>query len=150
MAESEDPLLVYGIETAMQLNIAEQNEALRDLYVTAYSLPNTSEYIYQNTAKKLYHLFRNYMPQASESDFYELDIATSGIMRGYMARKCDIYFTLETKIRRQLQCCMGIFGIPEEKINAVIEKVLSMDLDGMAKKTIADAVAKFSSTETIA
>ena len=42
MAECEDPLMVYAVETAMQLNIAEQNEALRDLYVTAYSLPNTS------------------------------------------------------------------------------------------------------------
>lgn len=147
MAECEDPLMVYGVETAMQLHIAEQNEALRDLYVTAYSLPDTSEYIYQNTTKKLHVLFRDYMPEASESDFYELEIATSGIMRGYMARKCDIYFTMETKIRRQLQCCMGIFHVPEEKINAVIEKVMAMDLDGMAKKTVADAVAKFSHSE---
>ena len=147
MAECEDPLMVYAVETAMQLNIAEQNEALRDLYVTAYSLPNTSEYIYQNTARKLYQLFHNYLPEASESDFYELEIATAGITRGYMARKCDIYFTIETKIRRHLQCCMGIFHVPEEKITKSIEAVLAMDMDSMAKKAVADAVAKFSHSE---
>lgn len=147
MAECEDPLMVYAVETAMQLNIAEQNEALRDLYVTAYSLPNTSEYIYQNTARKLYQLFHNYLPEASESDFYELEIATAGITRGYMARKCDIYFTIKTKIRRHLQCCMGIFHVPEEKITKAIEAVLAMDMDSMAKKAVADAVAKFSHSE---
>ena len=35
----QDPLVLYGIETALQLHIAELSEPLRDLYVAAYSLP---------------------------------------------------------------------------------------------------------------
>ena len=42
---------------------------------------------------------------------------------------------------------MGIFHVPEEKITKAIEAVLAMDMDGMAKKAVADAVAKFSHSE---
>lgn len=47
-ASRNDPLLLYGVETALQLHIAELNPALRELYVTAYSLPSTSEFIYRS------------------------------------------------------------------------------------------------------
>ena len=59
-----DPLLLYGVETALQLHIAELNPALRELYVTAYSLPSTSEFIYRSMTEKLPFLFGSYMPQA--------------------------------------------------------------------------------------
>lgn len=52
IGSSADPLLVYAVETALQMYITELSEPLRELYVMAYSLPTTSEYIYQNTAKK--------------------------------------------------------------------------------------------------
>ena len=41
-----DPVVLYAVETAIQLHIAELSEPLRDLYVTGYSLPTTSAYIY--------------------------------------------------------------------------------------------------------
>ena len=50
IGSSADPLLVYAVETALQMYITELSEPLRELYVMAYSLPTTSEYIYQNTA----------------------------------------------------------------------------------------------------
>ena len=34
-----DPLLIYAMETALQLHIAEMSDELRELYVTAYTLP---------------------------------------------------------------------------------------------------------------
>ena len=83
-ARNEEPLMVYAVETAVQMHIAEMNEQLRDLYVSAYSLPTTSEYIHRRTAEKLKRLFEEYMPDAEEQDFYEIDIATSGIARGYI------------------------------------------------------------------
>lgn len=53
LGKNVDPLLVYGAETALQMYISELSEPLRELYVMAYSLPTTSEYIYLSTAKKL-------------------------------------------------------------------------------------------------
>lgn len=138
----KDPLLLYALETSIQMTIAETSEPLRELYVAAYTLPTTSEYIYKMTAKKLAEIFGEYMPEAEEKDFYELDIASAGITRGFMAKKCNIYFTMEQKLRRYLSCCMKIYNVPEEKANAAIEAALSMDLRSFAEKAVAEAVAK--------
>ena len=59
LGENADPLLLYGVETALQMYIAEMSESLRELYVVGYSLPTTSEYIYLSTAKKLQFIFGN-------------------------------------------------------------------------------------------
>lgn len=138
----KDPLLLYALETSIQMTIAETSEPLRELYVAAYTLPTTSEYIYKMTAKKLAEIFGEYMPKAEEKDFYELDIASAGITRGFMAKECNIYFTMEQKLRRYLSCCMKIYNVPEEKANAAIEAALSMDLRSFAEEAVAEAVAK--------
>lgn len=138
----KDPLLLYALETSIQMTIAETSEPLRELYVAAYTLPTTSEYIYKMTAKKLAEIFGEYMPEVEEKDFYELDIASAGITRGFMAKECNIYFTMEQKLRRYLSCCMKIYNVPEEKANAAIEAALSMDLRSFAEEAVAEAVAK--------
>lgn len=138
----KDPLLLYALETSIQMTIAETSEPLRELYVAAYTLPTTSEYIYKMTAKKLAEIFGEYMPEAEEKDFYELDIASAGITRGFMAKECNIYFTMEQKLRRYLSCCMKIYNVPEEKANVAIEAALSMDLRSFAEEAVAEAVAK--------
>ena len=38
LGEQKDPLMLYGIETALQMYITELSEPLRELYVMAYSL----------------------------------------------------------------------------------------------------------------
>lgn len=37
--DATDPLMLYGMETALQMHIVELSEPLRELYVTAYTLP---------------------------------------------------------------------------------------------------------------
>ena len=115
IGSSADPLLVYAVETALQMYITELSEPLRELYVMAYSLPTTSEYIYQNTAKKVGTLFKDYVPGAQEKDFYEMDIASAGVMRGFMAKHCDLYFTIDQKLKRFLGCCFTLYHVPQEK-----------------------------------
>ena len=137
-----NPLLIYAVETSMQMYIAEMSESLRELYVAAYTLPTTSEFIYHATAKKLAFIFREYMPDAHEKDFYELDIVSGGITRGFMAKKCDIYFTIEQKIRRYLTCCMKIYNVPQEKIDEATEQALSMNLSEAAKQAVEFAIEK--------
>ena len=140
LAGVRDPLLLYGVETALQLHITELSEALRDVYVMAYSLPTTSEYIYQRTAQKLQAIFSPYMPGAEAKDFYELEIASGSIMRGYMAKKCDVYFTMEHKFARFLNCCMKIYCVPEEKCAQVLAAVQKVKLHAIAEKVIQDTV----------
>ena len=140
LGEEAEALLVYGVETALQLHICELSEALRDVYISAYTLPSTSEYIYRNTAKEMHRVFADYMPDAAESDFYELEIASGNVMRGYMARKCDMYFPMERKLRLLLSCCFKIYEVPPQKREEVIQRVLAMDIETMAKRLIEQTV----------
>lgn len=137
---SEDPLLLYSIETALQLCIAEQSKPLQELYVMAYSLPTTSEYIYDSMAKRLQSIFSRYMPEAEQKDFYEMDIATAGIMRAYMAKPCDKYFTIEDKLRRFLQSSLTLYCVPTEERSRIEDAVLKMDLRPHAERIIQSMV----------
>ncbi len=138
----ENPLLMYAVETTIQLQITELSEALRGLYLAAYSLPSTSEIIHIRTAKKLAEIFKNYMPDAEEKDFYEMEIASGSVMRGFMAKKCDMYFTFDRKVRRFLECCFKLYGVPSQDYLPVIEAVANMDLQQVAEDAIEDTTRK--------
>lgn len=140
-AES-DPLLLYAIETSIQMYITELSEPLRELYVMAYSLPSTSEHIYNSMVEKLQYIFAEYMCDAQSKDFYELEIASAGITRAYMAKKCDIYFRIEDKIKRYLQCCFTLYRVSQKKQKEIISEVLKMDLKSVAENIIQGMVQK--------
>ena len=136
IGEEADPLLLYGVETALQIHTTELSWQLRELYVMAYSLSSTSEYIYEQTAARLAVIFGPYLPRYEDKDFYELEVASGSIMRGFMAKPCDMYFTIERKLRRFLQCCFRLYDVPAEQYEPVIERVLQMDLRHMAEEMI--------------
>lgn len=137
IGEEADPLLLYGVETALQIHITELSWQLRELYVMAYSLSSTSEYIYEQTAAKLAVIFGPYLPRCESKDFYELEVASGSIMRGFMAKPCNRYFTIERKLQRFLRCCFKLYDVPSEKYEPVIERVLQLDIKSMAEELIA-------------
>ncbi len=126
------PIYVYAAETSIQLTIAELNENLRDVYVEAYSNKNTMEYIFERTSTELCRIFSSYNPDLTESDFYELEIGSAGIMRNYMARKCDKYFTLDKKLMRFLNMSLGAYNVPKEERDEVVAFVLGIDIQNIA------------------
>ena len=111
----QDPVLLYAVETALQLHIAELTEPLRELYVTAYTLSSTSAYLYRSTAKRLEGIFGDDLPDAEAKDFYEMEIASTGMMRSFVAVPCDMYFTVERKIARFLECALKLCNVPPER-----------------------------------
>ena len=111
----QDPVLLYAVETALQLHIAELTEPLRKLYVTAYTLSSTSAYLYRSTAKRLEGIFGDDLPDAEAKDFYEMEIASTGMMRSFAAVPCDMYFTVERKIARFLECALKLYNVLPER-----------------------------------
>lgn len=141
-AKDMEPLMVYCLETSLQIYITELSEPLREIYVMAYTLPSTTEYILKSTAVQIKAIFSPFMPDAEDKDFYEMDIASGSIMRGFMARKCDMYFTVQKKISRFLECCLKLYDVPKEKRASLIEAVLAFDLHSVAKRLIDEIIAK--------
>ena len=126
------PLYVYAVETAIQLTLTELNENLREIYIEAYSVPDTAEFIYVHTTAELKKIFGTNFPDYAESDFYELEIGTSGLMRNYMARKCDIHFPLDHKIRSFLTAAMRVYKVSEEGQEKVLAFVAGLDITAIA------------------
>lgn len=124
---TDDPILFYAAETTMQLYMAESREAVRELYLTAYSMQRTMDIIQQMITEKLEKLFRAHLPSLTTKDFYELEIATGGIMRSFMARPCDMYFTMDRKVARFLETTFLVFRVPDEKIKQAIAFVQQFD-----------------------
>ncbi len=130
------PVYVYAAETAIQMTLTELNENLREIYLEAYTQPEAAEFIHQNTSSELCRIFSPYLPGYTESDFYELEIGSAGIMRGYMARKCDKYFTLERKLRRFLVMSLSAYKVPEEEQERVLAFVAGLDVRNRAEQVM--------------
>lgn len=134
---TDDPILFYAAETTMQLFMAESRESVRELYLTAYSLPRTMDVIQQMITQKLERISKAHLPTLTTKDFYELEIATGGIMRSFMARPCDMYFTMDRKVRRFLETTFRVFQVPDEKIQEAIAFVQQFAFADIAQDIIA-------------
>lgn len=130
------PVCVYAVETAIQLAVTECNENLREIYVEAYTQPKLSEYIYQKTSTELSGIFGAYNPDWQESDFYESDIGTAGMMRAFMARPCDKYFTLKRKTQKFLKMSFNAYNVPKDEQEKAFLLLSSMDITKTANSVL--------------
>lgn len=139
---SDDPMLITAVESGLELYTAELSEQLRELYVTAYSLPTTSLYIYRVMSERLFAIFGKLQPEAEAKDFYEMEIASASMIRGYMAVPCDMYFTIESKITRFLDCALKLYNVSRKDREKIISTTLSMDLRATAEDIVRSTVKK--------
>ena len=141
------PAMLYAVETAIQMAITERNENLREIYLEAYAHPDIAEQIRRKTATAIAKIFRPYLPECTESDFYEMEIGTAGIMIGYMARRCDIYFTLERKLERFLHMALGAYQVPKPEQDAIVSQICKLDIcriaDNVMQKLFAALAMRF-------
>lgn len=128
VCDNLQPVYIYAVETAIQLTLTELNESLREIYIEAYTVPNIAEYIFLQTTAELKQIFGGNFPGYTECDFYEIEIGTSGLMRNYMAKKCDIHFPLEHKVNRFLSAAMRVYNVSEEDREKVLAFVATLDL----------------------
>ena len=134
---TDDKILFYAAETTLQLCIAESSEHIRELYTLSYSLEASSGIIYDKITMKLADIFAERYPHFKPVDFYEKELASAGVMRNYMTRPCDIFFTMERKVRAFLENTLLLYEIPREKIEEAISFVSQFDW-----RVIADSVIK--------
>ena len=133
---TEDKVLFYAVETVMQLHMAESSEHMREMYAVSYSLPHSSQIIYRTITGKLEYIFKEYLPHLESKDFYEREIASGGIMRGFMTVPCDMYFTMERKVKSFLETTFLVYEVPKEKIQEAIEFVGRFDFKKIAQETM--------------
>lgn len=134
--EKLPPVYVYAVETAIQITLTELNENLREIYIESYTQSEVSDYIFRATAKELYNIFGAYQPELTERDFYDLEIGSASIMRGYMTHPCDEELTLEKKLRLFLTMTLRAYNVPREETERVLAFVAGLDIRGIAERVM--------------
>ena len=142
LGEELSPVYVYGVETAIQITLTELNENLRDIYVEAYTRETTLDYIQKETAKELKEIFGAYQPELTEKDFYQLELGTAGLMRGYMANPCTEDFTLEQKLNTFLTLALRCYKVPEDEIDKVLAYIAGLDVRNLAQSVMEELFEK--------
>ena len=130
------PVYVYAAETALQITLTELNENLRKIYLEAYTQQRLLDYIQRATAKELHRIFGPYQPELTEQDFYELELGTAGLMRGYMANPCTADFPLERKLEKFLTLSLRGYKVPEEEVQQALSFLGGLDIRGIAQKVM--------------
>ena len=130
------PVYVYAAETALQITLTELNENLREIYLEVYTQERPLAYIQRATARELYQIFGPYQPELTERDFYELELGTAGLMRGYMANPCTADFPLERKLEKFLTLALRGYKVPEEEVQQVLSFLGGLDIRGIAQKVM--------------
>ena len=139
---AKDKILFYAAETTLQLYMTESSENIRDLYSAAYSLPKTTQIIQHTITEKLEDVFKEHLPDLETKDFFKLEIASGGMMRGFMMIPCDIWFTMDQKVASFLETTFRVYCVPDGKIQEAIKFVSQFDYPELAKETI-DSMLSF-------
>lgn len=140
--KTDDKILFYAAETTLQLYMAESSEHVRKLYNVAYSLPNSSNIIYHTITEKLERIFGETLPGWQTKDFYEREIASAGVMRNYMSVPCDMYFTMDRKVRSFLEATLLLYRVPDEKIKEAIDFVSGFDYEALSSRIVGEMLER--------
>ncbi len=133
---TDDNVLIFIANEVLQLYMAEMNEDMRNLYLAGYSMPKTSEEVLKRRADMMYSTFADKFPEQELKDFYEIEIASMGIMRAYMTIPCDMYFTIETKAKKLITMLLRIYKADDEKENEALKFIEKIDFEAVAKKAV--------------
>ena len=145
--KSSDALLLYIFECVLQLYICEISENVREMYAASYSMPSSSHKIYDYITEKLEKAFKKYLPNYETKDFYELEIAAAGVMRGFIINPCNMYFTIDRKINRFIKTILKIFEVPKEEIDGIIKEIEKYNMKDYAHEVM-DTLYEYISNRT--
>ncbi len=135
---TDDRLLIFIANEVLQIYMAEMSEDMRNLYLSAYSMQKTSEAIIRRRADMMYEHFGAVFPGEELKDFYEREIASTGIMRAYITVPCDIYFTAEAKAKKLVEMLLLIYRAEEKRISEALGFIGKIDFEAVAKKAVED------------
>lgn len=135
--EGKSSLLAYCLELTAMAAISEENEQMRDFYLSAYSHPMTLDNIRTNDVEKVKRVFGEYCKGWSDEQFLEAECIVSGIEYSTLMTTAHSA-PLPARIEGSLNSIMLLFGVPESLRKMKVEKVLAMDYRAIGRKLLDD------------
>lgn len=135
--EGKSSLLAYCLELTTMAAVAEENEQMRDFFLSAYSHPITLDTIRRNDIEKLKTVFGDYCGDWTDQRYVEAESIVSGIEYATLMTT-EHSPDLPTRIAGAMNGILLLFGIPEELRKTKVAKVLAMDYCAIGKRLLAD------------
>lgn len=136
--EDKSPLLALCIEFATMAAMAEENQAMRDIYVSAYTYPMPLAVIRENDARKTQQIFSKFCPEWTEEQFEIMENFYSGIEYGMFSSLGNAGSSLDLRVACGLDSIMRIYNVPEVTRNRKIEQIIAMDYKSMGRRILSE------------
>ena len=133
--EGKSSLLAYCLELTTMAAVAEENEQMRDFFLSSYSHPMTLDTIRRNDIEKLKKVFGGYCKDWTEKQYIEAESIVSGIEYSTLMTT-EHSPDLPTRIEGAMNSIMLLFGVPEELRKAKVAKVLAMDYRAIGRRLL--------------
>ncbi len=125
--KDSDDLFAYCWEITAQITLCEENENMKDLYLSIYSHPSTLQFVKDWTAEKNQSILGERLSDWNLERFRCVENVTCCIERSALTEPCTEIYTLEDKIWLILTCLLKIYDISQQDREAVINKILETD-----------------------
>ena len=135
--EGISSILALCLELASMTSASEDDEKIKDFFLSAYSSPICLDIIRKNDAKRAKEIFREYRPDWTDEQFAEAELLVSGIEYATFITTADP-IPLETRIAGALNNILGIYGVPEDIRKVKIEKVFAKDCRSLGKQVLTE------------
>lgn len=133
--EGNTSVMAVCLELATMAAMCEEDEIVKDFYLSAYFNPLTLEVIRKNDCQRAKLVFGQYCPDWEDEHFTEAEILVSGIEYATLMTTNDSV-ELDIRISGAMNNILTTFNVPEEIRRAKIEKVLSLDYRKIGKSIL--------------
>ncbi len=137
--EGLSSVMAICLELTAMAGVCEEDEIIKDFFISAYSSPVCLDIIRRNDARRAMDVFESYRPEWTDEEFYEAEILVSGIEYATLMTAGNPV-PIETRISGALSSILGIYGVPEETRRIKLEKVFAMDYRNIGKQVLADFI----------
>ena len=131
--EGKSSLLAYCLELATMAAASEENEQMKDFYLSTYSHPMTLERIRENDLQKTKQVFGQYCTNWTEEQFIEAETLVSGIEYATFMTTTHSA-SLDKRVEGALNTIMALYGIDVELRKTKISKIMAIDYRSIARK----------------
>ena len=135
--EGISSILAICLELTAMAGASEDDEVIRDFFISSYTSPLCLAVIRKNDAERAKQVFKDYKPDWKHEQFEEAELLVSGIEYATLMT-AGTNVKLETRIAGALNIILKVYGIPEEIRDVKLKKVFSMDYRNIGKKSLAD------------
>ncbi len=136
--EDKSPLLALCIEFATMAATAEENEPIRDIYLSAYRYPMPLAVIRENDTRKTRQIFSEFNPNWTDEQFAVMENLYSGIEYGMFSSAGQGDASLDLRVACGLDAALRLYNVPEALRNQKIEKIIAMDYRSFGRKILTD------------